>query len=300
MPVSLTEWKRRIAELLSVGTMAVLIGGGTFLTDSGPSELPETIRIAAFNIQVFGKTKAADDDIMDVLVQTAVEFDIVAVQEIRDATEGTADRFLDELNRASSLPYRMVEGPRLGRSNSKEQYAVYYRPAVVELIQEFTLPDPNDVFEREPLVAAFRAGTFDFRLAVAHIKPDDAVDELTALAQAASALVDSSEEDLILLGDFNADCDYFPVDEDHLLRRAPFRWVIADSVETAIRSGCTYDRIVLSTGVSDDEYVDGSARAFRFDEELGLADEAFVLRVSDHYPVFAEFRIRRTDDDGVP
>jgi hypothetical protein len=54
------------------------------------SELPstdDTITIAAFNIQILGKSKREKTEVMDVLARTVREFDVVLVQEIRDASE---------------------------------------------------------------------------------------------------------------------------------------------------------------------------------------------------------------------
>ena len=50
-----------------------------------PKPLPakDTLKIASFNIQVFGVTKADNKFVMDVLARTIAEFDIVAIQEIR-------------------------------------------------------------------------------------------------------------------------------------------------------------------------------------------------------------------------
>jgi len=82
---------------------------------------------------------------------------VLLVQEVRDADQDVADRLLEEINREANPRYAMVEGPRLGRTTSKEQYVVYYRPPVL-FVDSFTVPDPDDRFEREPLVARFQAG----------------------------------------------------------------------------------------------------------------------------------------------
>lgn len=104
---------------------------------------------------------------------------------------------------------------------------------------------------------------------------------------------------MILLGDFNADCDYFnPGTSGHPLRGDRFHWIIVDSVRTAVQSGCTYDRIVLTDGTYGQEYVANSAGVFRYDRAFRIVDRALVRAVSDHYPVFAEFRITGPDDDG--
>ena len=46
---------------------------------------PDTIKIASFNIQIFGQSKSSKQEVMDILVQIIRDFDIVAIQEIRDA-----------------------------------------------------------------------------------------------------------------------------------------------------------------------------------------------------------------------
>ncbi len=49
----------------------------------------ETIKIATFNIQIFGKAKRQKEDVMEVLTKTVRNFDIIAIQEIRDKSETT-------------------------------------------------------------------------------------------------------------------------------------------------------------------------------------------------------------------
>jgi hypothetical protein len=43
-----------------------------------------TIKIASFNIQVFGKSKRSKKEVMAVLTKTVTNFDITAIQELRD------------------------------------------------------------------------------------------------------------------------------------------------------------------------------------------------------------------------
>lgn len=259
---------------------------------------PRKIRVASFNIQVFGLHKAAQPAVMTVLSRIARQFHVMAVQEFRDETGRAPGMLLDRINRDARAPYAMVLGPRLGRTDSKEQYAIYYRSNVVTFLDSFTVSNRGSRFERPPLVARFVAGAFDFRLVVAHIQPREAARELAALARVADALADSAERDVILLGDLNADCGYFAeTDPRHPLKAARFYWIISNEQETAVRSGCTYDRIVLTQATLGHEFVPHSGQVFRYDREFGISPP-LVRAVSDHYPVFAEFRITGTDDDG--
>jgi len=297
----LDDWLLRLRELLAPLFLAGALAAGaagTVLVGPEHSDATE-IQVAAFNIQVFGQTKRGNAEVMDVLVQTARQFDILAVQEVRDASETTADFFLDRINAGANLTYAMVEGPRLGRTSSKEQYVIYYVPAVVTLLSSFTLDDPDDLFEREPLAAVFQAGGFDFILVVCHIKPDAAEAELQALAAAVPRLLAQApgEQDLVLMGDFNADGSYLNEDELPDIFAAPFQIVISDTLVTTTRTQNTYDRIILADGGASAEYVAGSAAVFLFDQEFGLTDPDFVRTVSDHYPVYANFNIDLGDDD---
>ena len=63
---------------------------------------PETIRIATFNIKVFGPTKAGKPDVMSVLAGIVRKYDIVAVQEIKDRKRKVPGLFLDEINPTSA------------------------------------------------------------------------------------------------------------------------------------------------------------------------------------------------------
>lgn len=288
----------RIRAAIAAGVVVVAVGAGTVIVGPEAAELGD-LRVAGFNIQVFGQTKLAKEKVMDVLVETALQLDVMVVQEVRDADRITAARFLERINDVSALTYEMVEGPRLGRSNSKEQYVIYYIPARVQLLSHTTLPDPQDVFEREPIIARFRSDDFDFTVVGCHIKPTDAKRELGHLATAARRILAAQpeEQDVILLGDFNADGTY--LDETTLTNLFPtdeFTIVIDNNMVTTTKSKNTYDRIILTGGL-DHEYIAGSAQPFDFADEFQLDDDQLVTDVSDHLPVFAEFRTSLGDDD---
>jgi len=298
---SRAEWVERIRNIVATLAVTGAIGTGAFLTAPAPSPT-DVLRLGAFNIQVFGQTKLAKEDVVEVLVETARQFDVLVVQEVRDASETVADDFLARLNDGAEQEYAMFEGERLGRTGSKEQYVIYYLPSRVQLVHDpFTLPDPNDVFEREPLVATFRAGNFDFTLLACHIKPDDADSELIALRDAALSVREAvpGEEDIIFLGDFNADGSYLNENQRlfEILPPGEFEVVISNDMVTTTVTENTYDRIVLRPATSGHEYILGSAQPFRFDDFLELTDRTFIKSVSDHYPVFARFRTDLEDDD---
>ena len=92
----------------------------------------KTLRIGAFNIQVFGTTKASKPEVLDVLGKIIRTYDIVAIQEIRDKSQTALPALVDTVNSDNSQ-YDYVVSERLGRTISKEQYAYIYNTQTVEL-----------------------------------------------------------------------------------------------------------------------------------------------------------------------
>ena len=247
-------------------------------------DLRTTVTLATFNIQVFGKAKRSKPEVMEVLADIGDEFDIMAVQEVRDASGDTPGVYLDAMNAQGDEIHEMVVGPRLGRSRSKEQYVFYYDTNVVDIVGEpWTYPDPDDVFEREPLLARFRVGDFDFVLVNIHVKPDDALAEIDALDEVHQwAIAQYGDTDVVILGDFNADCSYF--NERTQRDVLNMNWITPFQLDTTVKStDCTYDHFVIS-----DALVGKVSRPdrYRFDTAYGL-DQKAAPKVSDHYPVFA-------------
>ena len=291
------------------GILAIILVGGAAILyvfflppPNGSDGGPETIRIAAFNIQVFGRAKRQKDRVMDVLADIAREFDVVLVQEIRDSSEQTAPYYLEKINEKPGSPYDYVRSPRLGRTTSKEAYAYFYNTGTVEFIEgsDYVYDDTDDIFEREPYVASFRSGGFDFTLVGVHIKPDDAYDEIGNLTLVVLSVLEENpdEGDIIVLGDLNADGDYFEEDEtSNPLRDPEFHWTVSNEMDTMTKTDWTYDRMIMTAATYGHEYVQGSTGVFYFDKEYEISDEELVWDVSDHYPVYAEFDTTLVDDD---
>jgi len=134
----------------------------------------ETLRVGAFNIQVFGKTKASKPEVMDVLGKIIRTYDVVAIQEIRDKSQTALPALVDVVN-SDNPQYDYVVSERLGRTTSKEQYAYVYNNHSVELTGIHTYPEPNgtDPFHRDPYIASFRVldGNFDITFITIHTDP---------------------------------------------------------------------------------------------------------------------------------
>ena len=86
----------------------------------------------------------------------------------------------------------------------------------------------------------------EITLAGIHVDPDDAVQEIDALASVHDTLVAHwNSDNVIIMGDFNADCGYVnnKESENLVLRDPKYKWLIKDGQDTTTKaSDCTYDR----------------------------------------------------------
>jgi endonuclease/exonuclease/phosphatase family metal-dependent hydrolase len=257
-----------------------------------------TIRIASFNIQVFGEKKLSNPRVRSLLVEIIRQFDVVAIQEIR-SKQDILPQFVDVIN-SGGRHYDFVIGPRLGRTSSKEQYAFIFDTASIEIDRSslYTVADPDDRLHREPLVGWFRVRgppperAFTFSLVNIHTDPDETDRELDALADVFRAVRDDGrgEDDVILLGDLN-------VDDSHLglLGQLPHvHWAIS-GVATNTRGSKLYDNIVFSRAATT-EYT-GRWGVLDIIRQFNLTvDEA--LEVSDHLPIWGEYELTEGGQGG--
>ncbi|WFN35573.1 lamin tail domain-containing protein [Methanogenium sp. S4BF] len=296
--------KLGIFVLLVAGIFGALNYGDEILqfvpsVTAGPEE--DGLVVGAFNVQVFGTTKAAREDVMDVLGQTIRSYDLIAIQEIRDSSGTALPALLEEVNCDGSR-YAYVASDRLGRTVSKEQYAYFYNTDTVRLQgapQTYPEPEGTDPFHREPFIVWFE-GTQDpvsAVCAVIHTDPDEATEEIAALTDVVDWIYAAypSEPDVIVMGDFNADGTYFDEESDTPLRASGYHWLTGNDMDTTTGDTVrTYDRMVITESLTD-EYT-GTAGVFRYDERFGVAPP-LLTAVSDHYPVYAVFT---TGDTGSP
>jgi deoxyribonuclease-1-like protein len=256
-----------------------------------PSGKPtDSILIASFNIQVFGESKLAKPQVVDVLTRVVRRFDVVAVQEVRAKSDSIVPTFVNAIN-ADGSRYQYVIGPRLGRTVSKEQYTFIYDSTRIEIDPSSvaTLPNPGDTLHRPPLRARFRVRTnppeagFSFWLVNIHTDPDEVPQEVDALADAFVSMrsVIPDEDDVILLGDLNAGPPQFG-----RIKQIPgIGWAVSGTTTNTRRSK-TYDNLIFDRTATT-EYT-GRWGVLDLQETFGLPlDKA--LEVSDHNPVWAAF-----------
>jgi len=265
----------------------------------------DTIFIASWNLHGLGES--SDDAKVETLAEVISLFDIVALQEIK-SKEGLA-KLVKELNqRESEEKWDSAVSSSVGEGGAAEYYAFVYRSNRIQHLDgpEGVYPEltPED-FSREPFYATFRAGEFDFTLITVHITWGELASLRTAECQRLAVVwgyvqdLDPAEDDLILLGDFNRDCPkhsaFDPLRERgviHLLTKAGTRTTFGKTAE----GGHWYDNIWIDPSYTQDESTGRVGVSTPSSNSYGAACAPFLEGVSDHCPVWAEFRVD-TDDD---
>lgn len=252
----------------------------------------DVIRIATFNVQVFGPEKSGNRIVQARLTEICRKFDLIALQEIRSVQKNLLPEFVQNLNSRGGQ-YGFVISPRVGRSKNKEQTAYVFDQSRIQLDDSFsyTINDPDDVLRREPFVGWFRTRgpqmehAFTFTLANFHLDSQQPELELAYLTELHRIIRKDGrgEDDVILLGDFNADGRSL----EFAGQKAGLDWVIAGTA-TNTRGTAQYDNIIYDPRATDE--FTGRSGVYDFMKQMNLTLHE-ALAISDHMPVWAEFSI---------
>uniref|UniRef100_K7FMV4 Deoxyribonuclease n=1 Tax=Pelodiscus sinensis TaxID=13735 RepID=K7FMV4_PELSI len=242
-------------------------------------------RICTFHLQRFAGPKAAKPPIMATLVKIISRCDIAVLQE--DAKGQAVPALLHALNgTVSPESYSALSSPPLDIGRYREHYVFVYQSSRTQVLDAYMYPDESparpDTFSRDPFLARFSLPSKALPALVLvplHMVPTKAelvVDTLYDVFLELQA--QWGAQDVMFLGDFNADCGYVAKKGWGQIRlrgaRAP-----APAPVTPFSP-----RIVVHGERLLGLVVPGSAQPFDFPTALGLT-EAEALEVSDHYPV---------------
>lgn len=229
----------------------------------------ENIKLANWNLQILGDTKASNSNLMNFYASVIDDYDIIFVQEIRDIDTSA---FYDLCNLLEG--FECKASSRAGRSSSKEQYGVIYRQGIqIKEFKDFN-PDSEDRWERPPVEVTFDIGGYDLIVYNIHTKPDDVSSEMDNLAE-----IVKTQGNVAVIGDLNADCDYYDNSEEQEFDN--WNWIISDNQDTTSSStNCAYDRIILNDDANA-EFV-----------SYGIYSDGITKDVSDHYLVWVEFSLK--------
>ena len=273
------------------------------------SQNDSVIKIASFNMQIFGKTKLNRPNTLTVLSKIASNFDIIALQEVGSNKSSTSDENCAEIMDTYVAKINEIAGKKIYSYIRGNQYAIVFRTDKIR-VKQYTVYSGTESFSYSPLIANFKTlekdSNFDFSLITIHTSPKLAGYEITAL----KTVIDEtrnlySEEDVICLGDYNADGSYYNEgSHEWLAGFDPEIYItgIPNSFDTTIAdSENTYDRIEMTESLNSD--YTGNSGVFRFGEfynitecEGGKTTAGTEKAVSDHYPVWCEYHTDRDTD----
>lgn len=289
-----------------------------------PARDDHNLLVGSWNIRALGgltpKWEAGPKDsptrdwrAVSLIAEIIRSFDVVAVQEVRRST--TALRFL--LERLGKSWQVIISDVTEGNAGNGERLAFLYDSDRVQpsgLVGEIVLPDvvdrPAKQFARSPYAASFRRGDVEFILTTVHViwgtSATSRVPELTAFANWMRDWADRPEDwntNLLVLGDFNIDrlddplyrafisTGLFPPGELSGVPRTIF---------DGDKKNHFYDQIAWFTDFTGADVTDmltgmryaGKAGSFDFVPLTfaGLTRSKLSWRMSDHYPLWVEFR----------
>ncbi|XP_061568126.1 deoxyribonuclease-1 [Cololabis saira] len=257
--------------------------------------LSTCLLLGAFNIKSFGDKKASNKTLMDIISTIVHRYDVLLIQEVRDADLSATKKLMEHVNKGS-VQFKHIVSEPIGRSTYKERYLFLYREDHVSVAKNYTYDDGcescgTDTFSREPFVVMFSSKTTalkSFVLIPQHTSPDYAVQEIDALHDVVTDVrARWNTNDIVLLGDFNAGCTYVLKSEWEQIRLftdKSFHWLIPGDADTTVsHTDCPYDRIVVTPEVMK-SVVHGSAEVYDYMVDLNLS-LSLALAVSDHFPV---------------
>lgn len=280
----------------------------------------QSVLVASWNIRNISKRK--ETMLLSRIAEVLSEFDLVALQEIRD---------LLVLKRLKTmLPgWDYVASDAVGRVSADgrtrtERFAFIYRRGVVRLSDECgsLYPDPSQIFVRPPFIARFETATesglvpLAFTLVNVHITfaQKEArlreIQEIQVLAAELQALEAADQATVLVLGDFN-----LAPQDDLRSKDTPLMALLRSPLSTTV-FGKLYDniwldlaainpsKVMIESGVyrTDWRYY-GRAKALQGTDALRRESRSTKLKrymariqcsyeLSDHCPVWIAFQGR--------
>jgi len=240
-------------------------------------------------------------------------FDVVAIQELKRKTIAVRTIIAEFLGPHWDL---ILSDITVGGEGNTERLAFLFDTRRVNssgLAGEIVLPPPKkgipaEQFDRTPYIVGFETSGVPFTLLTAHIKygkiPQARIGELKALADFTAneirdrSLSDSESRNLIVLGDFNIDKrGDNPLFSAFVSTGLYVPKELLGVKTTYGKEAKHYDQIAWFRSLTDLSYnknagvVDFMGAVFR-----KLTRKQASYRVSDHYPIWAEFRIDKSTD----
>lgn len=262
-----------------------------------PVSAQDEISLASWNIRNISNNSRSDAE-LGIIALIIFRYDFIALQEVLDPD--VIARIEDILEDDFQAEYDIEVSGEVG-TNKKERYAFMWRTDKVSKLSDGAFwEDTNDKFEREPFCGHFQADNFDFKPCTIHLlfgeNQADRRPELLLLDDVyRDTKAQDSEDDILIMGDFNFDPDDIGwaelKAEDNMLH------AINPPEKTTIADVSLYDNIWWPDNSA--EVIVDSGEVFEWDELMypaGSRREANRL-TSDHRPVSIKVLLPASDDD---
>ncbi len=288
--------------------------------------LDRNLLIGTWNLRAFGdltpkwQSEAGDSPKRDLgsllcIAEIVSRFDVVAVQEVR----GNLKCLRDTMKVLGPHWGMILTDVTKGGQGNDERLAFLFDTRRVRpsgLACELVLPeDDGDLgtgavrqFARTPYAVSFTAGSDTFILVTLHVRygtaPADRIGELSAIAQWLADWAKTEAEwghNLLALGDFNIDRAGDPLFEAFTstgLTPPPELNAVPRTIFDDPDAGHFYDQIAWFTGSGGVPALTlgytGAAGGFDFVPHTvgAMTQNELSWRISDHYPLWAEFTTR--------
>ncbi|MBU2053200.1 MAG: endonuclease/exonuclease/phosphatase family protein, partial [Nanoarchaeota archaeon] len=252
--------KKSLDSLIKLIVLLIVLTGGYTIYDTYYDA--DTIKIANWNLQIFGPTKASNMHLMQTYVSIIDDYDIIFIQEIRDNSRTSFSRLCSMI-----MNYSCMSSSRAGRTSNQEQYGIIYKNRInITSFSDYN-PDFRDRWERPPIEVVFDINGKSLTVYNIHLKPEDVENEMNYLEE-----VVEDRGEVIVLGDLNLDCNY---DDGSRGDFETWNYLITDDDDTTSSSThCAYDRIILNNN------------AFEEVKDYGIHKKGITSEASDHYLVW--------------
>lgn len=250
------------------------------------------IRIASFKLASTATSHPKPAMSLGVIADICRRHDLVAFQEVDGHRPGWLDELATEIARQSNgqaLYKHASDHVRVARN--EPQFAFVYNTATLDLEigHTYTVADPGNILNRQPLVGWFRTRAvrpdeaFTFTVANIQLDRKHPGNEIAWLGSLYDAIRRDGrgEDDILFVGDFKSG--------DRALKQTQKKygmtWVVSEQA-TNTMNDAQYDNIVFNQMATLEFTGNGGVFDFLKVYNLGFRD---AIAISDHMPVWAEF-----------
>lgn len=244
------------------------------------------VRVLTWNIQNVGSCKMLGENCSSRtseetsgLIQIEISrilkgYDIIFIQELSTSSSVSKDDINAFVN-SLQAGYKWKVSKNVGTtSGNSERFLVLYNPVKLTFESESYIEE--DCISRSPYIIKFKETPIYFATTHIKAKKKAIIPELSCIE---SGIINIFPK-WVVLGDMNADCNYFPKYRGPIGRIVfkDAKWYVNRGMDTSVaKTNCAYDRII-----SDKTTIGRDVNVIR---PISTNPDLPEKKVSDHYPV---------------